>query len=300
MWRNHDGPGLPGRSSQSFRSLNPMYTAPKTSSPAFPIRAPSYRSGGPSRQARVEIPTRLDPSSAQDHTTTPPPPPFPAIIDPPVSISVLIPPPAPFHKLTPIEPQPNVLVGFETYPSPPSSHVTRSGPPSPTNLPPVYSDTSPIIPLFSGAQSASSTLMRLTPETFENMVETMTGRVSFPGISGDMFSAWRSLYPVDMESKSLNYEYNSCTSRFIIKCPSSPVHESVSIFFTNRVSSGLQARLGLDTYEETVQVSSGLSESPRPLVRLSSMLTPAQPLHHSTAKPIARILRRSQMLISES
>lgn len=105
--------------------------------------------------------------------------------------------------------------------------------------------------------------MRLTPETFENTVETMTGRVAFPGISGNILRAWRSLYPIDMESKSLNYEYNSQTSRFVVKCPTSPVHESVSIFFNNRVSSGLQARLG-DTYQDTVQVSTGFSESPSP------------------------------------
>lgn len=91
------------------------------------------------------------------------------------------------------------------------------------------------------------------------MVEEYSGRVVVPGVTDTLFDAWQSLYPEAQEADNVTYEYDASTSRFIVKCGTMPVHESVSIFFTNCVSAELHTRLGRDLYEDTVQVSSGAS-----------------------------------------
>lgn len=103
--------------------------------------------------------------------------------------------------------------------------------------------------------------MQLTVDRFEEMVQLMSGRVTIPGVSSDILHAWQSLHPEIEDANHLNYEYNSDTCRFVMKCATSPIHESVSVFFTNRACAELQSRLGLDTFEDTVQVSAGMSKS---------------------------------------
>lgn len=95
-------------------------------------------------------------------------------------------------------------------------------------------------------------------------MEKFCGRVTVRGVSGSMFEAWKSLYPELQEDNHINYEYDSCTSRLMIKFPTSAIHESVSIFFTHRVSAVLLSRLGEDEYDDTVQLSSGASRRHHP------------------------------------
>lgn len=260
MWRDNFGPRMPGgrSSSQPFRSFNPIYTSAASGLP--------HRTGALARSTSRRI--RVSMVQPQAPATDSPSPPLPLPLPHPTPGTPGTELPAPI-QLPFAQPLPKVLVGFDPlpYPSPPSSRFTRSSPPSPTNIPPVYSDTGPLCPLHPTGEStstSSSVLMSLTFDKFEEMVGTMTGRVSLPGVSSDILHAWQSLYPEIQEEDHFNYEYNSHTCRFVIKCATSPMHESVSVFFTNRVAAELQSRLGLDTYEDTVLVSSGLSKSSPP------------------------------------
>lgn len=262
MWPDHHGPGKPDRPPQSLTRFDyARYSSPRMYSPSSLASADSSYCFDRSRAVRspLRLPfgiatTGPSPESRVVHPSTGP------ITDP--SVPALMSKSVAEVFLVPVKKQQKRLAGSDlhAYPSPPFSHGARSSPPSPTNVPPVVSDTDPICPLFAADESPSATLMRLTPEKFEELVETMTGRITFPGISSAMFDAWQSLYPEVREADHLNYEYDSRTCRFMIKCATSPVHESVSIFFTNRVSAALQSRLGIDTYEDTVQVSSGMSK----------------------------------------
>lgn len=85
-------------------------------------------------------------------------------------------------------------------------------------------------------------LTRLTPDQLEQIIETMTGRITFPGISSAMFDAWQSLNPTVREADNIWYEFNARTSRLAVKCATSAVHDPPP---SNRISAGLQARLVL-------------------------------------------------------
>lgn len=100
-------------------------------------------------------------------------------------------------------------------------------------------------------------LSSFTPEYIESMMHMIHGRATMRGVTKQDVDTWKSLYPEVVESDNIKCEYDSFTSRFITKCGISPVHESVSIFFTRQVTKVLETRLTDHHLDDLTQVSAG-------------------------------------------
>lgn len=72
-----------------------------------------------------------------------------------------------------------------------------------------------------------------------------------------MLSDCQIRYPFVRESEHINYQYDASTSRMIIRCSTSPVHDLLQIHFQGRVSGVLTSCLGLDKFMENIQMSCG-------------------------------------------
>lgn len=98
--------------------------------------------------------------------------------------------------------------------------------------------------------------------TVENLIESQRGKLTINGITPKMLSDWEARYPSVREADHINYEYDGSTSRMIIRCHVSPVHDSLQIYFKGRASVALIARLGDESFLENIQMSSGSSMIP--------------------------------------
>lgn len=100
-----------------------------------------------------------------------------------------------------------------------------------------------------------------SPLSVERLIESEYGKHTIYGITPAMLSDWQIRYPFVREADHINYQYDASTSRLIIRCTVSPVHDSLQIFFQGRVSGALTSRLGLGKFMESVQMSCGSSMS---------------------------------------
>lgn len=96
-----------------------------------------------------------------------------------------------------------------------------------------------------------------SPSSFERLMEAEYGKQTIYGVTPDMLSDWQTRYPFVRESDHINYQYDASTSRMIIRCTPSPVHDSLQIYFQGRVSGVLTSRLGVDKFMENIQMSCG-------------------------------------------
>lgn len=100
-----------------------------------------------------------------------------------------------------------------------------------------------------------------SPTAVEHLIESKDGKLTINGITPQMLSEWEDLHPFVRESDHINYEYDGSTSRMIIRCTVSPVHDSLQIFFKSHASAALLDTLSKVRYIESVQMSSGSSMS---------------------------------------
>lgn len=100
-----------------------------------------------------------------------------------------------------------------------------------------------------------------SPTSVERLIESKVGKLTINGITPKILSEWEDRHPFVRESDHINYEYDGSTSRMIIRCTVSPVHDSLQIFFKSHTSAALLETLGKDTYIDRVQMSSGSSMS---------------------------------------
>lgn len=91
-------------------------------------------------------------------------------------------------------------------------------------------------------------------------MESTEGSLIIPDISPTMLNAWESLHPSLPEADDVRYEYDSITRNMIIKCMPTPIHDSLQVYFTRRITAEL-ARAG-DAYLDSVMVASGTGELP--------------------------------------
>lgn len=149
------------------------------------------------------------------------------------------------------------------YPSPPptipAESIITSSPPGPSSTEDVKFE--PVIPLWTCGTfipgCPRSLLSTVTPSFLEDKIETRDRDMVIRDVSNDMMYGWETLHSEVRETSPLRYEYDSYTSRFTVKCATSPAHESATIFFTHQVSRALESRLNEDQYLDMVQVSSG-------------------------------------------
>lgn len=62
------------------------------------------------------------------------------------------------------------------------------------------------------------------PCFLEDTIEKRDRDMIIRGVSVDMLFNWKTLHPEVRETSPLRYKYDSSTSRFIVKCATSPVH----------------------------------------------------------------------------
>lgn len=153
----------------------------------------------------------------------------------------------------------------DPYPSPPGSNIARSSPfaqgPDNRGSP----DTKPAwFPGASEDDDPAAILSGLTPHAMEDLIHDHTGRLILRGVTDSMFRDWESMYPEVREADNINFEYDASTSRFMIKCVVSPVHQSVTRFFNSRLAGVLPPLLGEEYYDGNIHHSSGDSTYLRP------------------------------------
>lgn len=232
-------------------------------------------SSGPGRRSPISLPI---PSSYRSASVYPPGPPRSQYQRPRVTRANTSPPDRVAHVAALEIRQPtnygplaakNEITDIP-YPSPPptipAESITTSSPPGPSSSEDVKSV--PIIPLWHHdafiPDYPRPLLSTLTPSFLEDKIETRDRDMIIRDVSEDTLYSWETLHPEVRETSPLRYEYDSYTSRFIVKCATSPAHESVTIFFTHQVSRALESRLSEDQYLDMVQVSSGACMRPSP------------------------------------
>lgn len=111
-----------------------------------------------------------------------------------------------------------------------------------------------------------------SPSSLQDLIETSYDKHTIYGVTASMLLDWQRKYPFVMDSESINYQYDESTSRFIISCSPSPVHDSLQIYFQGRLSVELPARMGTDKFLSCMQMSCGSGMQFIP-VRLKYRLT---------------------------
>lgn len=135
---------------------------------------------------------------------------------------------------------------FATLAGPVTPTATKPPSPSPLNyslidselgeLSPIAPDTElPITLPVAHPKTASITLEKVTPHFFRHGVRDFEGPIVLRDISPAHFQEWQSRYPELLEADDVRYEYNPVSERMIIKCTTSPIHDSLQMYLCRRI-----------------------------------------------------------------
>lgn len=125
-------------------------------------------------------------------------------------------------------------------PTPPSSSPPRVTTPD-VILPSTYDTPATARPptILRPLRPDPISLEDVTPYFLRSGMDHMEAPLVLRNVTPTAFDAWRSLHPDLIEDPTVRYEYNSLTSRMIVKCMPYPIHDSLQIFMCQRITEAL-------------------------------------------------------------